>query len=201
MFTYTQLLRSALTCLSVTLLTLSFVDAAHANLVKFALTAVVQQPTVEIRPGVSEAKLTRVRITNKELLKNYLVLAYPSAATPGARLGKTGSEFQILNSAGAVLDTVDTSVLKLEMGGTPVKDGIHNTSTGIFRGAAFRTGAAELQADGANLFAIEGTLKGKYFVRGPDQIFAFQLNMFGDGNLGGLNSFVFGTVKWIATAN
>lgn len=200
MHTHFKSLQKWMLCITVALSTAFFVSEAHAALrAKFALTAVVAGTPEEIRPGIFETKPSRIRITNKELLTNYLSLAYPSAATPGAQLGMDGGDFVILDSAGVVLDVVSDTILYIEIVGDPVQDGTENTAIPNFDGMVFGRGTTELAVDGANYFELEGSLQGRYRANPAGEFFSLLLKLSGGGSIGGTNSFVFGTVKWIST--
>ncbi len=199
---YTKPSRSLPLGFAIALITLLFVDVAHAigithiGLVKFTLTAEIQQPSVEVRPGIFESKLTRVRITNKELLKNYLASSYPSAATRGARLVTAGAQLRIANAAGTVLDIVDAGKLKVAASPTPVQNGIQNNLLTRFEGSLVGIGTSALSVAGPNSFSLEGPLRGKYVSREPWQTRSYSAQMAGGGVIGGQNSFVFGDVTW-----
>lgn len=166
--------------------------AQAANSARFTLTAIVEGATVEDPTGIFKTPLTKVKITNKELLEQ-LETVYPAALTPGAVLSvNDAGEFVINDENGALLQAISDTVLDAQFSAF-YRKGVadDNTNIAIFKNI-WAPVSVLLNIDANNDFEIYGGMKGSLFAEGSTVRSSYLIQLAGEGTLDGADCYIEG---------
>lgn len=171
--------------------------SASANNVKVTLTAKIQETVTLPSAGVTQYTALTLRITQKDLL---MLLSYAGYSLPAKPvLAHHLGAFQILDGNGALVHTVSSSHLLLDLSiGPSVNHGVSDQNPGgADKYTDIREGTFTLNADSGNYFSLNAMFDSKVSDNGMGTLVILRsVTCLGAGELGNAPAMITGKVKY-----